>query len=266
MSFLSAHHLRSSLYGSSMTVMSLAAAFPRVAGGLSFDRLPRKGVVVAVFALEDWRGWVGDAFDIIDTRERERVQRQRQERHRDSLALAYALHRLVLAQALGMSPERVPLTRDARGRPLLVGMAVDTSLSHAEGYAAVAVGMCGPVGVDIEPSHRAGGMPDIAERICHGDEYRRIAGYDDAAQGAALLDLWVRKEAFLKAAGVGLEREMDTFALPEGRSHALHAGDAARSIVDLLDLGPAVVCAVARAPDSACAADWLHPVCVGEPQ
>lgn len=259
MSFVSTRHPECSRRVLPVAATSLVSVFPHAFDGHSFDRLLKRGVVVAVFALDDWRNWIGDAFDMLDARERERVQRQRQAHHRDHLALAYALHRLVLAHALGMPHERVPLRRDARGRPLVEGVEVDTSLSHAEGYVAVALGLAGPLGVDIEPAHRAGVMPEIAERICHADEVAGMAAHGGAGQGAALLDLWVRKEAFLKAAGVGLEREMESFALPEGRAQALHAGQPVQSVVDLLDLGPSVACAVARVPGVPCVAGWLRP-------
>ncbi len=75
-----------------------------------------------------------------------------------------------------------------------------------------------------------------------------------------MLDLWVRKEAFLKAAGVGLEREMDTFSLPLDGAVALHPGQAARVEVERLDLGPDVACAVARSPGVGCIAGWLRPM------
>ena len=48
------------------------------------------------------------------------------------------------------------------------------------------------------------------------DELAALANLSDDARGRALLDLWVRKEALLKAAGIGLECEMETFPAPTG--------------------------------------------------
>ena len=244
---------------------SMASVFPHGFDGRRFDRLLDRHVVVAVFALRDWRPWAADAIDLIDARERERVQRQRRTEHRQDLAMAYALHRLVLARALDMPVAHVPLGRDPQGRPVLEGMAVDTSLSHADGHVSVAASLHGPVGVDIESATRADVMREIAGRICHGDEHARIAARHDTEQGLALLDLWVRKEAFLKAAGVGLAREMDTFALPEGPAATLlHPGEAAEVSVERLDLGPGVVCALARTPGIPCVAEWVRPVGIAD--
>lgn len=142
---------------------------------------------------------------------------------------------------------------------MLQGLAADTSLSHAEGFVAVALSLHGPVGVDVEPASRVGMMREIADRICHPDERARIAAHSEGERGMGLLELWVRKEAFLKAAGVGLGREMDTFVLPEGEALALHPGEAEEVTADVLSLGPGVVCAVARRPDVACVAGWARP-------
>ena len=238
----------------------MASAFPDRLAGIAFEHVLEQRVMVVVFALHEWRAWAAEALGIIDMRERQRVERQRQPRHRVDLALAYALHRLVLAQAMRIPPAHVPLARDARGRPMLDAMEVQTSLSHADGYVAVALSQSGAIGVDIEPTSRAQVMPEVAARICHGEEFARIASCRVADQGAALLDLWVRKEAFLKAAGVGLEREMDTFSLPVDGAVALHPGEAARVEVERLDLGPDVACAVARSPGVSCIAGWLRPM------
>lgn len=238
----------------------MASIFPETFDGTPLNQWASQGVLVAVFALEEWGACVADAFEILDTRERERVLRQRRPADRSGLTLAYALHRLLLSRITDVPVGHVPLARDTQGRPVLESMAIDTSLSHSDGYVAVAVSADGPVGVDIEPVHRAAVMPEIAGRICHGDESLRMAAHDETTRGRALLDLWVRKEAFLKAAGVGLAREMDTFALAEGETHALHHGSAENVVVDLTVLGPDVACAVARVPGSVCAAGWLRPV------
>lgn len=237
----------------------MASAFPDRMGGAELRQVAKHHVMVVVFALHEWRGWSVEALEIIDTRERQRVERQRQPRHRVDLALAYALHRMVLARALDIPPARVPLARDPRGRPTLDAMEAQTSLSHADGYVAVALSQSGAIGVDVEPTSRAQVMPEVADRICHGDEFARIAACRGADRGAALLDLWVRKEAFLKAAGVGLAREMDTFSLPVDRAVALHPGQAGRVEIERLDLGPDVACAVARPPGVGCIAGWLRP-------
>lgn len=174
-------------------------------------------VLVLLTHAGDWKPWLADAIAVIDPAETERVRRRRNPDDRETLALAYALHRLLLARVLEMEPQEVPLWRDALGCPQVGAGPLRTSLSHADQWLALAVSRAGPIGVDIEPLTRAGALPEIADSVCHPAEAAALESLATDLRGQALLALWVRKEAVLKAAGVGLSREMNGFQAPEGR-------------------------------------------------
>jgi 4'-phosphopantetheinyl transferase len=173
-------------------------------------------ITVAVAELAPWSSWLPQAEELLSGPEAQRAARQRRPSDRDGLILAYALHRLFLARLLDLETTQVPLQRDALGCPRLVGLPMETSLSHTSDAVAFAFSRSGPVGVDIEAGHRAEVMAELAERICHHDEVAQLASLSTADRNTALLRLWVRKEAYLKAAGVGLVCEMSEFAAPEG--------------------------------------------------
>jgi len=208
------------------------------------------GVVVVILGLDGWYRFQDEALAVLGTAEVARAQRQRDPRNRDALVSTYALHRLLLSLLLECAPDGVDLRRDEKGCPRLPGDAWYTSLSHSAGHAAFAISMAGPVGVDLEPVDRASDMETIAERVGHRDELDALVGLAAAARGRALLDLWVRKEALLKAAGIGLECEMETFTAPvdeplplpgerfAGRDASLH----------MVDAGAGWACAVACPP------------------
>ncbi|WP_165942151.1 4'-phosphopantetheinyl transferase family protein [Luteimonas arsenica] len=204
---------------SGRTGLTQAFASRLAVGGLA--AAAADGVVVAVFDLGDWSAHAPQAAAIIDPTESARAARQRDPANRDALVLAYALHRLLLAQLLGCTPDRVGIHRDAKGCPRLPGDRLHTSLSHAGRCVAVAATATGPVGIDIEADARARGMHDIAARVAHPEELQSLAGLPAADRDRALLRLWVRKEALLKAAGIGLEQEMEEFMAPEGVALAL---------------------------------------------
>lgn len=178
-------------------------------------------VCVGVVALSEWMPWLAQAQDLLDAADHERIARKLRQRDRDALVLAYALHRLFLARLLRLEPGEVPLGRDGEGRPCLGTMPGCTSLSHSGDAVAFAYSPLGVVGIDIEPRGRSVGMADIAERVCHPDEYATLPAAAPL-RDEALLVMWVRKEAFLKAAGIGLACEMETFRAPE--QVVLHTG------------------------------------------
>src|SRR5690606_690333 len=199
-----------------------------------------QGVFVAFFALEAWRPWLDAMRTLLDAPESERVARKRRPRDADDLVLAYGLHRLVLGLATGCEARAVPLARDGLGRPCLRDETVQTSLSHADGAVAVAVARHGPVGVDIEAAARAAQMDEIADAVLHPSERAAMAALSAPDRALALLALWVRKEALLKAAGIGLAREMHGFRAPDAIRvplPAIEGPDGADVVVRMVDAG-----------------------------
>ncbi|MFC5568911.1 4'-phosphopantetheinyl transferase family protein [Lysobacter yangpyeongensis] len=240
--------------------------FPGMALREAFDSaLPRpnwltalSGVRVALFDLHDWWPWLADAYAMLDSAELRRVQSRRVASDQDQLALGYSLHRLLLGKALDCDAADVPIGRDASGCPHLADSPLRTSLSHAEHCVAAAVAPRGAIGVDIELAARAPVIPEIAERVCHPADAVGMSALPGVSRSEALLALWVRKEAFLKAAGIGLQREMQTFAAPDNGLLALPDGSMTR--VRMLEADPQWVVAVASAPDVPVTCAVLHPL------
>lgn len=228
------------------------------AGWPALDALVAHDVFVGFFDLREWRPWLADAEGILAPDEAMRVARRRVADDRVALTLAYALHRTLLGHAMHCEPSQVPLGRTDAGGPSLSGCDLHTSLSHAGTRgAAIAVSCRGPLGVDLEPAARAQAMEELCGWVCHRHEEGAIAALPRESRGPALLALWVRKEAFLKAAGTGLGQEMHTFVAPEGAMLPLPRGGVCR--VAMLDAGPEWVAAVAGAPGTTVTSTWVRP-------
>ena len=120
---------------------------------------------------------------------------------------AHALLRVEAARFHQVSPGRIVVVHecvrcgsDAHGRPRLLATAAvrhpaHVSLARAGDLSVAAVTDVGPVGVDVEAEGAAdfAGFEDVA---LHRDE--RATSADDPTR------VWVRKEALLKAHGLGL--------------------------------------------------------------
>lgn len=220
----------------------------------------RRAITVTLLEVRDWQPWLADAVALLSEGEAGRVQRRRVAADREALALAYALHRLLLGKVLGRDPTDVPLHRDERGCPRLAGDIAYTSLSHADGLIALAVTTSGPLGVDIEPRDRAAVMPEIARSVCHRSEAAELSALDEPARAAALLAIWVRKEALLKAAGIGLAVPMETFAAPEHHSLLMLPALFADPVqVRMLGAGDRCVAAIAGPPGVGIECRWVRP-------
>lgn len=237
---------------------SLQQAFARALPDDALLRLGNDANVVVLAALADWLPWLPALRALLDDDEDTRMRRKRRQSDRQTLQLAYGLRRLLLAALLGIDdPARVPLRRTAGGAPWLQGYPRwATSLSHCDGAVAIAVGRGGPLGVDLEHASRSGVMAEIRANVQHPDDPETVMG-DGNAVMAALLALWVRKEAVLKAAGLGLAVPMTSFAAPPDRAIPLPGRPQRQVVARMLEAPEGVLAALACDPGCGSRVAWL---------
>jgi 4'-phosphopantetheinyl transferase len=115
----------------------------------------------------------------------------------------------VLARYLGVEPGAVDVRRDDRGKPVL-GPTHDTVLrfnvSHGGGLSLVAIARSRAVGVDIELLRSVPAQWALTRAALTVREQQALP-VGTRERSYAFLRVWVRKEAILKAAGVGLAVE-----------------------------------------------------------
>lgn len=130
--------------------------------------------------------------------------------------------RAVLGEYISVSPAEVPLEISPEGKPCLAAPFADThfNLSHCRDLALLAVAPF-PVGIDVEPEMRARDLLGCEESYCHPVEIAALPD-DEFMRGAKMLEIWIAKEALLKAHGTGLLTPPQSFAVnladPFGRA------------------------------------------------
>jgi len=153
------------------------------------------------------------------------------DRHRFILRHAYL--RDVASSYLDATPSEVPLETLQNQRPQLPGSAKTAdwqlSLSSSDNQVVVAVAKGRRVGVDIERIRPDADDINIAKRFFSKNEHAELEAMPASRRCAAFFRIWVRKEAFAKAIGLGLARDFRSFdVLPSDRDgtakdHALIA-------------------------------------------
>ncbi|MGH8156929.1 MAG: 4'-phosphopantetheinyl transferase family protein [Rhodanobacter sp.] len=149
---------------------------------------------------------------LLDADERQRAAQFHFERDRSAYLLAHALWRMVLGVCLNVEAGAVPLVRMPSGQPQLPGTPLATSLSHSGDWVAIAVGHAVTLGVDIECSPARIALGGLLTTICTPAEAAEMQELPMPAREAALLALWTRKEALLKAFGTGLLESPSTLS------------------------------------------------------
>jgi 4'-phosphopantetheinyl transferase len=135
------------------------------------------------------------------------------------IRVARAMTRVLLAEALGTDPDRVPISRrcarcghPTHGRPTVAGddgtsSPISFSLSHSGSFAVIAL-VAGAIriGVDVEQVRPRRRLGALAARVLNDDEHAAwlALGEDGDVQLRAFLRAWTTKEAYLKALGIGI--------------------------------------------------------------
>jgi phosphopantetheinyl transferase len=129
------------------------------------------------------------------------LQRLRDPRRR----AAYVLGRTLVAHLLARpgSGRPPPAIVDRRGKPAVQG-APHFNLSHAGRYLACAICAKASVGIDIELCSRIGSPRSLIPLMAHEREAVHLQACADAALPRLFRTAWTRKEALLKACGLGL--------------------------------------------------------------
>lgn len=182
--------------------------------GAGFDAPRADQASVLVFDARTMTAYLADAANLLDRRERTRAARFRFRRDRDTYTLAHAAWRVALGACLDIDPREVPLATTADGQPRLAGAALSTSLSHSGNLVALTVCPAATVGVDIEQWPARIDLEALMPMFCTREEYAELAGLDASRRTRSLLELWTRKEALLKAFGVGLLTDPATTPAP----------------------------------------------------
>jgi 4'-phosphopantetheinyl transferase len=122
--------------------------------------------------------------------------------------LARAGLRMVLSRELGCSPSAVPLTTGRNGKPILTGGSeeIHFNLSRSGDRCLIAVSRSGPVGIDLERVAALEGLERIVETRFAPAEAAAILALGGDERRRAFYTCWTRKEAILKARGLGLDQ------------------------------------------------------------
>lgn len=150
---------------------------------------------------------------ILDEQERERALRFRFERDRRRYVDAHVALRQVLADRTGRPAAALEFEAGAFGKPRVAGAPrCEFSLSHSADLALIALAEEREIGVDIECLRALPDLDALARQCLAADELRALEALPAADRPFSFLQSWTRKEACLKALGLGLQIEPASFS------------------------------------------------------
>lgn len=143
--------------------------------------------------------------------ERERAERLRFAVHRRRFVRARAALRSILARYAGADPAALAFRYGEHGKPALAGQGPGFNLSHSEDVALCAVAAVRILGVDVEWAARPVEHLTLAERFFAPGEVAALRAVPSEDVPAAFFACWTRKEAYVKATGLGLSLPLHGF-------------------------------------------------------
>jgi 4'-phosphopantetheinyl transferase len=150
----------------------------------------------------------------LDADELQRAARFRRSIDRDRFVARRGLMRAHLGQELGIAPQMVRIATDACGKPFLRDDPdLAFNLSHSNGLALLATTRGGMIGCDIEWRNPELACPRVAERLFAAEEYETLTALPLEQWIAGFYNCWTRKEAYVKALGLGLSYPLDAFTV-----------------------------------------------------
>ncbi len=146
-----------------------------------------------------------------------------QERDRRRFTAGRAILRTLLAEYTAAPPEKLRFAvQDGTTKPYLLPAAATApapvfNLSNSEGRALIAItadrGIVA-LGIDLERIDPGVDIDGLAARFFSAPERAALAAIDDRVERVeAFFRCWTRKEALLKGIGVGLQANLDSFAV-----------------------------------------------------
>ena len=156
-----------------------------------------------------------------------RMERFRHEERRDCFAIAHGALHEILGNYLNVSPEIINFNYNYHHKPSISTatnrLNLDFNLSHSAELAVIGIARNRRIGVDIEriSDDRLSGR--IPERFFSLQETRSLRSLPKEQQLTAFFSCWTRKEAYVKARGLGLALPLAEFtvSLAPGEKPAL---------------------------------------------
>jgi 4'-phosphopantetheinyl transferase len=162
----------------------------------------------------------------LDTSERSRAEKFRSKQDRHRYVTAHGLLRLALGETLRRPANALVLEKSGDGKPQLRQSPHDErrlkfNLSHAAGWALIAIGWDRELGADLESAESLPkddeSLSKLAARVLSKRELQIWNAIpNQVKRREAFLRMWTRKEAYVKATGEGLRHDLANIELPAG--------------------------------------------------
>jgi 4'-phosphopantetheinyl transferase len=180
-----------------------------------------RGTFMSEHDVEVWQCALTGADDpamaaLLSEEELSRAARFHFDRDRRRFVIARGALRTLLGRYLQRDPAGLRFELGANGKPFLPDDAARFNVSHSGDVALVALSRRHECGIDVEQFRATPDLDAIAERFFSRQECDALRQFQGPLRIDAFFRCWTRKEAVVKATGIGLSLSLQSFDVPVG--------------------------------------------------
>jgi 4'-phosphopantetheinyl transferase len=157
------------------------------------------------------------AAEILSSEEQKRASQFHRVRDRKHFIVAHAVLRLILGRYLNIDPRQISFENNAFGKPRLMDGAhypdVRFNLAHSRSVALYALAIGREIGVDLEFTEPDFATMGLARTLFAPEEVAALSILSNEDFVAGFYRCWTRKEAYVKAKGLGLSLPLNSFVV-----------------------------------------------------
>ena len=150
----------------------------------------------------------------------ERADRFHLPADKDRFITAHGCLRDILARYHHWDPAQLSFSANDYGKPVLSSVPserkMDFNLSHSNDFALVAVTSERKVGIDLERVRQGISAQVIARQYFSQSEFSELMALPSEQREIGFFNCWTRKEAYIKAQGLGLSLPLESFDVSLG--------------------------------------------------
>lgn len=148
---------------------------------------------------------------LLSPEEKERADRFHFLKDRNAFTIARALLRILLARYLAQPAQQLRFHYNQNGKPALVEHSLSFNVAHSGDLALYAVAQSQDIGVDVEYMRAGVEYESLARHFFSPREVAWLLELPVEQRRAAFFACWTRKEAYIKARGLGLSLDLTLF-------------------------------------------------------
>lgn len=179
---------------------------------------PPDGLGLKSHQVDIWRAHLGLPIEILNQleatlseAERERAARFYFPADKDRFITAHGCLRDILGRYLRCQPGQISFSTNQYGKPALQNHQLEFNLSHSGDFALIAATCARKVGIDVERIRPGISSQVIARHYFSPSEVAELQTLSPEQRETAFFTCWTRKEAYIKAQGLGLSLPLDSF-------------------------------------------------------